>query len=220
MRPDRPCRVVVLISGGGTNLQALIDAARDDPAFEISAVISNRADAFGLERARRAGIEARIIEHSAYAGREDFDAALIETIEAYRPALVALAGFMRILSDGFVRHYQGRLLNIHPSLLPGYRGLHTHQRVLDAGDLEHGASIHFVTEDLDGGPLIIQARVPVLAGDDADTLAARVLEEEHRIYPLVVHWFAAGRLRLKDETVLFDGQALEQPLSYPLEEPA
>lgn len=218
MSSGGPTRIVVLISGGGTNLQALIDAFQEDPAIDISAVISNRGDAFGLERARRAGIQTRVIEHGDFPDRERFDAALIGLIDDYRPGLVVLAGFMRILSDAFVRHYRGRLMNIHPSLLPKYRGLHTHQRVLEAGDLEHGASIHFVTEELDGGPLIIRARVPVLAGDDADTLAARVLEQEHRIYPLVVSWFAAGRLRLSGETVEFDGRPLTQPLRYPLDE--
>lgn len=213
-------RVVVLISGGGTNLQALIDDAADAPSVDISAVISNQADAYGLQRAERAGIATRVIEHNAYPDRESFDTALIEQIDQLRPSLVVLAGFMRILTAGFVRHYHGRLLNIHPSLLPKYRGLHTHQRAIEAGEREHGASVHFVTEELDGGPLIIQARVPVEPGDDADTLAARVLEQEHRIYPLAVRWFAAGRLRLRDDRVEFDGRALDEPLAPPTGETA
>lgn len=218
--PLRPVRVVVLISGGGTNLQALIDAAQTDLPVEISAVISNRAEAFGLERARRAGIATGVIDHTAYPDRKAFDAALTERIDAFQPALVVLAGFMRILTDQFVRHYRGRLLNIHPSLLPKFRGLHTHQRALDDGECEHGASVHFVTEELDGGPVIIQARVPVLSSDDADTLATRVLEQEHQIYPLVVRWFAKGRLGLRSGRVELDGQPLDRPVDYPLSEDA
>ncbi|WP_353233254.1 phosphoribosylglycinamide formyltransferase, partial [Pseudomonas helleri] len=159
--PDT-CDVVVLLSGTGSNLQALIDscAIKDSPA-RIRAVISNRADAYGLQRAKDAGIDTRVLDHTAFEGREAFDAALIEVIDTFNPQLVVLAGFMRILSAGFVRHYQGRLLNIHPSLLPKYKGLHTHQRALQAGDSEHGCSVHFVTEELDGGPLVVQAVVPV-----------------------------------------------------------
>ena len=177
-------RLVVLISGGGSNLQAFIDAAAD-PAYpcEVVAVISNRAGVFGLERAARAGIPAEVLDHTAFASRDAFDAALADRIDAYAPDLVILAGFMRILTPGFVTRYAGRLLNIHPSLLPKYPGLHTHQRAIDAGDAEAGATVHLVTEELDGGPVILQARVQVLPGDTADTLAARVLVEEHRIYP-------------------------------------
>ena len=152
-----------------------------------------------------------MVSHKGYPDRESYDDALAERIDAYRPGLVVLAGFMRILSPGFVQHYQGRMLNIHPSLLPEFCGLHTHQRALEAGATEHGASVHFVTEELDGGPLIIQARVPVLPGDDPDTLAARVLRQEHRIYPRAVEWFAQGRLRLDGGQVLLDGQPLERP---------
>jgi len=204
-----PCNVVVLISGSGSNLQALIDDihAGDTPA-RIRAVISNRADAYGLERARAAGIPATVLDHKAFDGREAFDAALIERIDAYRPDLVVLAGFMRILTPGFVRHYRGRLLNIHPSLLPKYKGLHTHQRVLEAGDAEHGCSVHFVTEELDGGPLVVQAVIPVQPGDTPDSLAQRVHEQEHRIYPLAVRWFASGRLQLGEQGAMLDGQPL------------
>jgi phosphoribosylglycinamide formyltransferase-1 len=202
-----PCNVVVLLSGTGSNLQALIDStqAGDNPA-RISAVISNRADAYGLERARNAGIAAQVLEHSGFEGREAFDAALIKLIDQYQPHLVVLAGFMRILSAGFVRHYQGRLLNIHPSLLPKYKGLHTHRRALEAADAEHGCSVHFVTEELDGGPLVVQAVIPVQLGDTPQTLAQRVHTQEHQIYPLAVRWFAEGRLRLGEHGALLDGQ--------------
>lgn len=202
------CRVVVLISGSGSNLQAMIDSFGDGNPASICAVISNRADAYGLVRAQQAGIATRVLEHRNFADREAFDAALIELIDGVGADLVVLAGFMRILSAGFVRHYQGRLLNIHPSLLPHYRGLDTHQRALDAGDKTHGCSVHFVTEELDGGPLVIQAVVPIEAGDDARSLAQRVHQQEHRIYPLAVRWFAEGRLRLTADGVMLDGGRL------------
>ncbi|MEX6500958.1 phosphoribosylglycinamide formyltransferase [Pseudomonas zhanjiangensis] len=203
------CNVVVLISGSGSNLQALIDssAAADNPA-RIRAVISNRADAYGLQRAKAAGIDTRVLDHKAFEGRDAFDAALIEAIDAFAPDLVVLAGFMRILTPGFVRHYAGRLLNIHPSLLPRYKGLHTHQRALEAGDREHGCSVHFVTEELDGGPLVVQAVIPIQPGDSLDSLAQRVHQQEHSIYPLAVRWFAEGRLRLSEQGAMLDGQAL------------
>jgi phosphoribosylglycinamide formyltransferase-1 len=202
-----PCNVVVLLSGTGSNLQALIDSthAGDNPA-RISAVVSNRADAYGLERARNAGIPTQALEHSGFEGREAFDAALIKLIDQYQPHLVVLAGFMRILSAGFVRHYQGRLLNIHPSLLPKYKGLHTHRRALEAADAEHGCSVHFVTEELDGGPLVVQAVIPVQLGDTPQTLAQRVHTQEHQIYPLAVRWFAEGRLSLSEHGAVLDGQ--------------
>lgn len=203
------CNVVVLLSGTGSNLQALIDSTRTgDSPVRIAAVISNRSDAYGLQRARDAGIDTRSLDHKAFDGREAFDSALIELIDAFNPKLVVLAGFMRILSADFVRHYEGRLLNIHPSLLPKYKGMHTHQRALDAGDSEHGCSVHFVTEELDGGPLVVQAVVPVESGDSAQTLAQRVHTQEHRIYPLAVRWFAEGRLILGDQGALLDGQLL------------
>ncbi|MQT55752.1 phosphoribosylglycinamide formyltransferase [Pseudomonas sp. FSL R10-0399] len=206
--PDT-CDVVVLLSGTGSNLQALIDscAVKDSPA-RIRAVISNRADAYGLQRAKDAGIDTRVLDHTAFEGREAFDAALIEVIDTFNPQLVVLAGFMRILSAGFVRHYQGRLLNIHPSLLPKYKGLHTHQRALEAGDSEHGCSVHFVTEELDGGPLVVQAIIAVESGDSPHSLAQRVHAQEHRIYPLAVRWFAEGRLSLDEQGALLDGQLL------------
>ncbi|AVE04997.1 phosphoribosylglycinamide formyltransferase [Pseudomonas sp. R11F] len=206
---SQTCDVVVLLSGTGSNLQALIDSTRTgDSPVRIAAVISNRSDAYGLQRARDAGIETRDLDHKAFDGREAFDSALIELIDAFNPKLVVLAGFMRILSAGFVRHYEGRLLNIHPSLLPKYKGMHTHQRALDAGDTEHGCSVHFVTEELDGGPLVVQAVVPVESTDSAQTLAQRVHAQEHKIYPLAVRWFAEGRLILGAQGALLDGQLL------------
>lgn len=217
-----PLPIVVLISGGGSNLQALIDAAQADTLpVVIRAVISNRADAFGLTRAARAGIPAQTLSHRDFASRADYDAALAALIERAAPdlgeraapALVVLAGFMRILTPAFVSRFHGRLFNIHPSLLPKYPGLHTHERVLAAGDTEHGATVHFVTEELDGGPAIIQARVPVWPDDDADRLAARVLVQEHRIYPQAVRWFAEGRLHLGgDGRAVLDDRPLRGPV--------
>ncbi|UVL60432.1 phosphoribosylglycinamide formyltransferase [Pseudomonas sp. B21-032] len=207
--PSKTCDVVVLLSGTGSNLQALIDSTRTgDSPVRLCAVISNRADAYGLQRAKDAGIATAVLDHKAFDGREAFDAALVELIDGYRPQLVVLAGFMRILSAGFVRHYQGRLLNIHPSLLPKYKGLHTHQRALEAGDAEHGCSVHFVTEELDGGPLVVQAVIPVELDDTPERLAQRVHSQEHLIYPLAVRWFAEGRLRLGEHGALLDGQPL------------
>ena len=204
----QPCNVVVLISGSGSNLQALIDSLGEDNPARICAVISNRADAYGLTRAHNAGIATAVLDHKTFAGREAFDAALIETIDAFQPDLVVLAGFMRILSAGFVHHYHGRLLNIHPSLLPRHKGLHTHQRALEAGDGEHGCSVHFVTEELDGGPLVVQGVVPVQPCDSPEALAKRVQIGEHHIYPLAVRWFAEGRLRLANHGAELDGVPL------------
>ncbi|MEZ5535916.1 MAG: phosphoribosylglycinamide formyltransferase [Thiolinea sp.] len=205
--------IVVLISGSGSNLQAIIDAcASGQIQGKITAVISNRPAVFGLERAAKSNIPTRIIDHHQFASREAFDAELIRQIDAAQAGLVVLAGFMRILSEGFTRHYQGRLLNIHPSLLPAYKGTHTHQRALDDGAGIHGASVHFVTAELDGGPVIMQAQVPVFESDDADTLARRVLSKEHIIYPKVVEWFCAERLTLVNETVYLDQQALHKPV--------
>lgn len=213
MNRARNIRLVVLISGRGSNLQAILDqAASGELPVEVAAVISNRPGVAGLERARKAGVPALELDHKNFPDRPTFEAALIELIDRHRPDLVALAGFMRLLAAGFTDHYQGRLLNIHPSLLPKFRGLHTHERALAAGETEHGASIHFVTAELDGGPIIVQARVPVLPGDDPDTLAARVLEQEHRLYPLAIRWFAEGRCRLDGERVWFDGEPLAEPL--------
>ena len=205
--------VVVLISGGGTNLQALIDAQRaDDCPYGVSAVVSNRPDAFGLERAARAGIPTETVDHTRFPDRGPFEDALAAAIDRHAPGLVALAGFMRILTPAFVARYRGRLLNIHPSLLPRFRGLHTHRRALEAGERVHGATVHFVTEELDGGPRILQAQVPVHPDDTPEALAARVLAREHRIYPLVVRWFATGRLRLGAGGAELDGATLREPL--------
>ena len=213
--PAERMPIVVLISGGGTNLQALIDSANNESAlFQIACVISNRPNVKGLQRAELAGIATLCIDHRDFAEREAFDEELIKAIDNYAPELVVLAGFMRILTTEFVQHYYGRMVNIHPSLLPKYRGLHTHQRALDAGDSKHGVSIHFVTEELDGGPIIIQSVVPVVENDTADTLAARVLKQEHLIYPLVVGWYAKNKLRCQQGQVFFDEKTLEHPLQY------
>lgn len=190
-------KIVILISGRGSNMEALLAArAAGELPVEIAAVIANRPDAAGLETAARAGIATHCVDHRAYAGREAFDAALAACIDGFAPDLVVLAGFMRILTADFVRHYDGRLLNIHPSLLPAFPGLHTHRRALDEGVRIHGCTVHFVTAELDHGPVVIQAAVPVLDSDDEATLAARVLRQEHRIYPLAVRWFAEDRLTL------------------------
>jgi len=209
--------IVILISGRGSNMEALI-AARDagNLPVNIAAVISNRPDAAGLATAARAGIATRHLDHKAFAGREAFDAALAECIDGFAPDLVVLAGFMRILSEGFVRHYEGRLMNIHPSLLPSFPGLHTHQRALEEGVRIHGCTVHFVTPTLDHGPVIIQAAVPVLDGDTEASLAARILVQEHKIYPQAVRWFAEGKLTLDNGCVRLaaaqaDGGALLAP---------
>jgi phosphoribosylglycinamide formyltransferase-1 len=205
--------IVILISGRGSNMQAILErAARGELAVDIRAVISNKADASGLDRARAAGIHTDVLDHQKFSAREQYDSALQNLIDRYQPALVVLAGYMRILTPAFVRHYQGRLINIHPSLLPAFRGLDTHQRALDAGVTEHGASVHFVTEELDGGPVIVQSRVPVRPDDTADSLATRVLQAEHALYPTAIDWFAAGRLRFHAGAVYLDNQALTQPV--------
>ncbi|MCA1938548.1 MAG: phosphoribosylglycinamide formyltransferase [Dechloromonas sp.] len=203
--------IVILISGRGSNMEALI-AERDAGRLpvNIAAVISNRADAKGLETAATAGIATRCLDHKAFAGREAFDAALAACIDEFSPDLVVLAGFMRILTPDFVRHYAGRLLNIHPSLLPSFPGLHTHQRALDEGVRIHGCTVHFVTAELDHGPVVVQAAVAVLDDDDEASLAARVLRQEHRIYPQAVRWFAEGRLTLVDGRVRVAGEVFEQ----------
>jgi phosphoribosylglycinamide formyltransferase-1 len=205
-------RVVVLISGGGTNLQALIDAHGSDHPFEIVAVISNRQGAQGLRRAVSAGITTAVIDHTEFSDRAGFDAALAAAIDAQHPGLVVLAGFMRILTEAFTSRYAGRMINIHPSLLPSFQGLHTHRRALEAGVREHGASVHFVTAELDGGPVIAQARVRVRDDDDEQVLAARVLKREHELLPQVVNWFAEDRLAMRDGRVWFDGNMIDAPM--------
>jgi len=207
--PSKRCRIALLISGSGSNLQAFIDAiANTELAADIVCVLSNRADARGLERARAANIETAVLDHKLFESREQFDAQLQQLIDSYTPDLVILAGFMRILTPGFVRHYLGRLLNIHPSLLPKYPGLHTHQRAIDAGDSEAGATVHFVTEELDGGPAVVQVSVPIIAGDTAAALAQKILQHEHVIYPLAAQWFAQGSLQLRDNHAYLDGVLL------------
>jgi phosphoribosylglycinamide formyltransferase 1 len=199
-------KIVILISGRGSNMEAMLAAhAAGRLPVEIAAVISNRADAKGLETATRAGVATAVVDHKAHTGREAFDAALAATIDRFAPDLVVLAGFMRILTPGFVGRYEGRLLNIHPSLLPAFPGLHTHSRALAEGVRIHGCSVHFVTAELDHGPIVVQAAVPVLPGDDEAALSARVLAEEHRIYPQAVRWFAEGRLRLVGGRVHVEG---------------
>ena len=204
----KPLQVVVLISGSGSNLQALIDYSLQDSHCHIAAVISNRPNAYGLERAKAAGIEAITLDHTLYANREEFDLELGNIINEYQPNLVVLAGFMRILTPEFVQRFKGNLLNIHPSLLPKYPGLHTHRRAIEAKDAVHGVTVHFVTEELDGGPAIIQAQVAINPDDTEETLVAKVLSKEHVIYPLAVQWFCQGRLRLQDNKVWLDDKPL------------
>ncbi len=202
-------KLAILISGSGSNLQAFIDACETGelPA-EIAVVISNRPDAGGLARARQASIPAVVVNHRDFSSREEFDQALVEALEPHRVDLVILAGFMRILTPVFIAPHRGRLLNIHPSLLPKYPGLNTHQRALDAGDSHTGATVHFVTEELDGGPPVVHARVAIEDGDTAESLAGRVQQREHRIYPLVANWFVEGRLVLEGEQALLDDAVL------------
>lgn len=206
-------KVVVLISGSGTNLQTLIDQCNDGTLpIEIVSVISNVPEAYGLLRAYKAGIPTEIIDNKKFPDRSSYDQELLKSIDKYQPDLLVLAGFMRILSEKFVNHYLGRMLNVHPSLLPKYRGLNTHQRALDNKDKVHGVSIHFVTPELDGGPVIIQSEVPVLATDTAEILSKRVQEQEHIIYPIAISWFALNRLKLNKNHLEYDGKILEQPI--------
>ncbi|WP_234086181.1 phosphoribosylglycinamide formyltransferase [Azonexus sp. R2A61] len=209
--------VVILVSGRGSNMEAMIAArAAGELPVNLAAVISNRPDAGGLATAAAAGIATRALDHKAFAGRDAFDAALAECIDSFAPDLVVLAGFMRILTADFVRRYEGRLLNIHPSLLPSFPGLHTHRRALEEGVRIHGCTVHFVTAELDHGPVVIQAAVPVLDDDDEASLAARVLKQEHRIYPQAVRWFAEDRLTLVGgRVVLADRQEGERALRSP-----
>lgn len=211
----RKIRVVVLISGNGSNLQALIDRQiAGTLPVSICAVISNRPNAYGLTRASTAGIATEVVNHQSYADRDSFDNRLIETIDSYKPDLIVLAGFMRILTPEFVRHYHGKLMNIHPSLLPDYRGLNTHQRAIAAGEKHHGATVHFVTVELDGGPLIVQARLPIDETEVAASLARKVQDIEHQIYPLAIKWYAEGRLKMQGDKAFLDGKPLDAPIDY------
>jgi phosphoribosylglycinamide formyltransferase 1 len=205
---DTP-RIVVLISGAGSNMLALVEASRNGSIDAmIAGVISNRPEAAGIQHARDRDIPAQVLDHKQFSDRQSFDQALMNAIDELEPDLVVLAGFMRILTPEFVRHYSGRLINIHPSLLPLYPGLNTHQRAIDAGDSVHGVSVHFVTEELDGGPVIAQAAVPITAEDDANSLKDKVHTQEHVLYPIVVKWFTEGRLRLGKQGPTLDGQQL------------
>ncbi|CAH1539557.1 MULTISPECIES: phosphoribosylglycinamide formyltransferase [Vibrio] len=198
--------IVVLISGNGSNLQAILEACEANmPNAQVAAVFSNKADAYGLERAKQFDVNGHFVDPKAFESREDFDAELMKQIDEYQPDVIVLAGYMRILSSAFVSHYLGKMINIHPSLLPKYPGLHTHQRAIDAGDKEHGTSVHFVTEELDGGPVVLQAKVPVFEDDDADALAARVQTQEHNIYPMVTKWLVDGRLSMTEGKAYLDG---------------
>ncbi len=204
-------RIVVLISGNGSNLQAIIDDIHDDEIdARVVAVISNTKEAYGLQRAEQAGIDALVVDSKNSTSRKEYDQQLQQQINKYQPDLIVLAGFMRILTDDFVNHFHGQLINIHPSLLPKYQGLNTHQRVLDANDTHHGASVHFVIPELDAGPLILQAEVPVHSNDTAALLAQRVHDQEHIIYPLVIKWFAEGRIKMVDGKTYKDGHPLSQ----------
>ena len=202
------CRILVLISGNGSNLQAIIDGNKEKSKAQIVGVISDNIDAFGLIRAQKNGIANQCVIPKQGETKEDYENRLRKSIETYQPDLIVLAGFMRILSANFVNHYQGKIINIHPSLLPKYTGLNTHQRAIDANDTEHGVSVHFVIPELDKGPVILQAKVPVYDDDTAEVLASRVLEQEHSIYPLVVKWFAEGRLQMQQNQAWLDGKMI------------
>lgn len=209
--PDGAFSVVVLISGNGSNLQAIIDEVQAGRLpIKLAAVISDRPGAYGLTRAEQAQLPTHVIDFRQFATRDDFDAALMQQIDAYRPDLVVLAGFMRILTPACVMHYQGRMINIHPSLLPRYQGLHTHRRVLEAGEREHGASVHYVTPELDSGPVILQARIPVLADDTPERLQQRVHQVEHRIYPVAIRRIAAGQVSFRQNQVYYGDQPIAQ----------
>lgn len=202
-------KVVMLISGSGSNMAAIVDSLRQEQvAVEFVAVISNNAQAAGLQKAAERNIPTQVLSNEGYSSRDSYDADLIKTIADYQPDLIVLAGFMRILSECFVRYFEHKIVNIHPALLPQFKGLNTHQRALDAGVQEHGATVHFIDENLDEGFNIIQAVVPVLADDNADSLQQRVLSQEHIIYPIAVKWYVEGRLKIRQQQVLLDGQPL------------
>jgi len=207
--------LVVLISGSGSNLQAIIDAIENKQLdAEIVAVISNRPDAYGLTRARQHGINAISLDHKQFDSRDKFDQQLQQEIDLLQPDIIVLAGYMRILSSKFIEHFFPRILNIHPSLLPKYQGLHTHQRALDSKDSEHGVSIHIVTPELDAGPVIIQGRFPIVANDDSNSLQQKAHKLEHQMYPLVLQWISQQRLKLTSNSVLFDHEIITQPIFF------
>lgn len=210
--PATPLRIVVLISGHGSNLQVFIDSQNTEHLpIDIQAVISSRADAYGLARAEQAGITHETLRHQDFTSREHYDLALQERVAHYQPDLVIMAGFMRILTPTFIAPYEGRLINTHPSLLPAFRGLYSHERALQAGVREHGCSVHYVIPALDAGPIIIQARVPVQPDDDVDSLRQRVQRQEYRIYPLAVRWIAEGRVEMRDGVVWHRNQRQDRP---------
>ncbi|WP_299076937.1 phosphoribosylglycinamide formyltransferase [uncultured Paraglaciecola sp.] len=203
--------IVVLVSGNGSNLQAIIDNISENRInAKIAAVVANQADAYALVRAENAAIPAIFIDHTSFATREEYDAKMISCIDEFAPDLIVLAGFMRILTPAFVEHYKGRMLNIHPSLLPKYKGLDTHQRAIDAGDTVHGASVHFVTPELDGGPVVLQSKVPIFEQQDPQELAQRVQQQERQMYPLVIKWFCEDRLKMFDNKATLDSEILTE----------
>lgn len=211
IKPEYIPKVVILISGSGSNMTTIVDTLRADKvAVEFAAVISNKEDAAGLQKAADRDIPTVVLSHKNFASREEYDVALIRKIDEFEPDLIVLAGFMRVLSETFVRRYEHRILNIHPALLPKFKGLNTHQRALEAGETEHGATVHFIDENLDEGFNIIQAVVPVETDDDEQSLQQRVLKQEHVIYPIAVKWFVEGRLQVKNGAVTLDGQALPE----------
>jgi len=210
-----PLNIVVLISGSGSNLQAIIDAISAGKLHaKISAVVSNRPKVKGLERAKSAGIPTHTLDHTEFESREAFDQQLMRTIDQYQPQLVILAGFMRILTDDFVAHYNNRMLNIHPSLLPEFKGLNTHQRALDANVIQHGVSIHYVSNELDGGLVVLQAVLDVQADDTAELLQQRIHRLEHVIYPMVIEWIAQQQLEIIDQQVYLNKQKLTSPAKW------
>ncbi|BBP46221.1 phosphoribosylglycinamide formyltransferase [Thiosulfatimonas sediminis] len=213
-RANSPKKIAVLISGNGSNLQALIDDQTQVPElYEIALVVSNRPDAFGLKRAQQAGIPSLCIDHTAYDSREAFDATVQNVLEQATIDFVVLAGFMRILTQAFTRNFLGKMVNIHPSLLPKYTGLHTHRRALEAGESEHGLSIHFVTPELDGGPVILQAKVAIEPDETEQSLQQKVYHQEHIAYPLVIRWLCRGEVSLADNHVIYQQRRLEHPLT-------
>ena len=208
-------RIAVLVSGGGSNLQSIINKVHEsDIAAEICCVISNRKEVYALERARKANISAVVVESRIYAERSLFEQALLDELKKQQPDIIVMAGFMRVLSAEFIAHYSGRILNIHPSLLPDFTGLHTHQRALAAGRKRHGCSVHFASAELDGGPLIMRAEVAVLDTDNEETLALRVLQQEHEIYPLCIQWLCEGKIKLRNNEVFYCNEKLLEPLTW------
>jgi phosphoribosylglycinamide formyltransferase 1 len=208
--------IAILISGRGSNMRVIAErAAAGTLPVDVRVVVSDQPAAEGLQAAAALNIATRVLAPREFADRPSYDRALVQLLEQYQPKLIVLAGFMRILTPHFIGAFPGRMLNVHPSLLPKYRGLHTHRRALEAGDTLHGVSVHFVTEELDGGPVVLQAEVPVLPGDSEKTLSARVQQAEHRIYPQAIDWFARGRLLLKDGRAWLDGKPLDAPLREP-----